>query len=75
MNRPPLGIDDLDALADAGTLAGRLFAEAPLPIIIVDEGGAILHANAQTESLFGWSRAELVGRPIETRGVTTDHGV
>lgn len=65
MNQPPLAIDDLDALADTNTLAGRLFAEAPLALLVVDERGIVVHANAQTESLFGWARDELVGKPIE----------
>jgi PAS domain S-box-containing protein len=35
-------------------------------MVMVDESGVILMVNTQTERLFGYSREELIGRPIET---------
>jgi PAS domain S-box-containing protein len=49
----------------AETQAGPLIEAAPDAMILVDEAGTILFANAQTERLFGWPRSELVGKPIE----------
>lgn len=38
---------------------------APDAIIGVDEDGSIVLANAQVEQVFGYTRAELIGKPIE----------
>ena len=38
---------------------------APNAMIMVDAAGHIILANAQTETLFGYSRAELLGQSIE----------
>ena len=38
---------------------------APDAMVIVDPGGRIILVNAQAESLFGWSREELLGKTIE----------
>ncbi len=44
----------------------RLVVEAaPHGIIMVDQSGKIALVNSQFESLFGYGREELLGRPIE----------
>lgn len=42
-----------------------LLEAAPNGFVLVDENGIIKLVNASIESLFGYSRAELIGRPIE----------
>jgi PAS domain S-box-containing protein len=42
-----------------------LLESAPDAIVIASEGGRIHLVNAQTESLFGYSRDEMIGKPIE----------
>ena len=42
-----------------------LLDTAPDAMVIVDAAGAITLVNGQTEALFGYARAELVGQPIE----------
>jgi two-component system sensor kinase FixL len=44
----------------------RAVVEAvPSAILLVDDGGGIVLANAQAEALFGYPRTELVGRPVD----------
>ena len=44
----------------------RAFLEsAPDALVLTNRTGAILFVNAQAESLFGYTRAELLGAPIE----------
>jgi PAS domain S-box-containing protein len=43
----------------------EILEAAPDAMVIVDDGGHITLANAQTEKLFGYSRAELIGRSVE----------
>ncbi|HSB01355.1 MAG TPA: PAS domain S-box protein [Anaerolineales bacterium] len=42
-----------------------LLEAAPDGIVIVDQQGAIIMVNAQTETLFDYTRDELVGQPVE----------
>ncbi len=56
-----------------------LLESAPDAMVIVDAGGHIVLVNSQAVQLFGWSRGELIGQPIETlvpmryRGSHTAH--
>jgi PAS domain S-box-containing protein len=43
----------------------QYFKAASEGLIIIDRGGRILEANAKIEQLFGYSRTELVGQPVE----------
>jgi PAS domain S-box-containing protein len=43
----------------------ELFDAIPCALVTADETGAIVGINAHAESLFGYARAELVGRSIE----------
>ena len=42
-----------------------LLESAPDAIIVVDSDGCMVLVNAMTEQLFGYSRRELVGEPVE----------
>jgi PAS domain S-box-containing protein len=43
-----------------------LIESAPDAMVIADETDTIVLVNAQAEKLFGYSRAELIGEPVET---------
>jgi len=43
----------------------NLLESAPDAMVIVDSAGQIQLVNAQTERLFGYSRDELIGKPVE----------
>jgi PAS domain S-box-containing protein len=52
-----------ERISDA--LARGLVEAAPDALLLVDAQGRIAFANAQAEALFGYSRDELLGQPIE----------
>ncbi len=43
----------------------KLLDAAPDAVVVVDERGRIVLVNLQTEGLFGYPRAELIGKPVE----------
>jgi PAS domain S-box-containing protein len=53
------------ALERSETQARTILEAASEGIVIVDEAGAIVAVNRKTEEMFGYPRAELVGRPLE----------
>lgn len=62
-------------MSDSGTRArepwaNRTFLDlleaVPDAMIVVEQGGGIVLANSRAETLFGYSRAELSGRVVET---------
>ena len=44
---------------------GAYLESAPDAVVIIDPGGRIVFANAQTERLFGYSREDLLGQSVE----------
>ncbi len=42
-----------------------LLDSVPDAMLIVDEGGTIVYANRIVEEMFGWTRDEVLGRPVE----------
>jgi formate hydrogenlyase transcriptional activator len=63
----------------AETIFEKLFEFSPDAIVSSDDQGRITRVNAQLERMFGYSREELLGRPIEVlvperaRGVHAAH--
>jgi PAS domain S-box-containing protein len=51
--------------AETPDICRALFETAPDATIVADESGRIVLVNARAETLFGWSRAEMVGQPVE----------
>jgi PAS domain S-box-containing protein len=55
-----------EATEQAETRFRMVVEAAPNAMIMVDAAGLITLVNAQTEAVFGYSRDELIGLPIET---------
>ena len=51
-------------LAASHRMFERLFESAPDAIVLADRAGMIVHVNARTETLFGYSRGELAGKEV-----------
>ncbi len=61
-------VTHLKAWRDSKLLEARysnLLESTPDAIIMANTNGRIVLVNSQAEALFGWSRTELVGKPIE----------
>lgn len=50
---------------DPAELFESLFETAPDATVVVDRRGIVVRVNAQLERLFGYTRAELIGQPVE----------
>jgi PAS domain S-box-containing protein len=50
---------------DDHDLVRTAFDLSPSGMLAVDASGAIVAANREAERLFGWSRREMVGRPVD----------
>ena len=50
---------------DTNGLFETIFEFAPDAILVTDQTGSIVRANAQAEKFFGYARSELLGQPIE----------
>src|SRR5947209_5273345 len=59
------GGDSVGEREESGRLFRGLLESAPDAMVIVDAAGVIQLVNAQTERLFGYGKAELVGRAVE----------
>jgi len=65
--------------AQARALFEQLFEFSPDSIIVIDSEGRITNVNAQVQQTFGYTREELLGKPVETliperfRGAHPDH--
>lgn len=58
-------IRDITARKKAEQKFKDLLESAPDAMVIVDRTGKIVLINSQTEKIFGWQRAELLGQPVE----------
>ncbi len=58
-------IRDLSQRREADARFRNLLESAPDGIVVADRSGTITLVNGQTEAMFGYRRAELVGRPVE----------
>lgn len=62
------GSDSVDSFApgaDSQELFRLALEASPTGMLMVDERGVIVLVNAQIEGLFGYSRRELIGQPVE----------
>ena len=57
--------DPAPSVAATGSTFEQLLEAAPDAIVGIDGEGKIVLVNGQTESLFGYPRADLLGQPVE----------
>ena len=60
-----IGIDSVKATEAELVQMSKVFMDAADPIIIEDLNGIIIDVNSESVRSYGWSRDELVGRPVE----------
>ena len=53
-------------MANNCILLSKVFMEAADPILIEDLAGNVIDLNQAAEQTYGWTREEIVGRPIRT---------
>jgi protein-histidine pros-kinase len=58
-------VRDVSERANAMRTLRELLEAAPDAIVITDADGRIVLANSQTDALFGYTREQLVGQPVE----------
>ena len=58
-------IRDITVRKQAEDKFRSLLEAAPDAMVIVDESGKITLVNAQTQTIFGYARSELIGQPVE----------
>lgn len=56
---------DISERKQADARFRSLLETAPDAMVIIDRAGKIVLVNAQTERLFGYSRADMIGQPVE----------
>ena len=61
----PLLFGEVETLQQNEQKFQALLESASVGIVMVDEGGCIVFANAKTKEMFGYYQAELIGQPIE----------
>jgi PAS domain S-box-containing protein len=54
-----------EELSDSQQVLESMFESAPDAIAAVNQQGLIVRVNAQTQKLFGYTREQLVGQPVE----------
>jgi formate hydrogenlyase transcriptional activator len=55
----------VDVQGETQALFEQFFESSPDGVLVVNSEGTITRVNAQTEKLFGYSRTELCGQPVE----------
>lgn len=56
-------VDPISVFQDQKFL--RLLEAAPDAMVIVNAAGGVVLVNSQLEKMFGWTRAEIIGQPVE----------
>ena len=65
---------EFEAAVSSAELFRQLLESAPDAIVGIGRDGRIAFINAQTEKLFGYARAELIGEPVEKLVPERYHG-